>query len=499
MITMARVTNPDPDAPQNPNTKNMRLPGGAKRYRDTFIDARSAPSVDPNNPYANNKYKIQKTTAIWEKIRPCRKDMYNHSFAKYHLSGAVDEKSNFITTDYILGMNDINHTLDPATGKWDAPECFCFTITDLLCNPLDLESYFYMHATNGGVITAYNTFHSGGDRVTGSWKNLSYVHAAGVKSPFHFERKTAMVNWLMSMDRRNKLPMIPGFNVHGPTGSHYLDNPNRWKIQRAEGGTYVASFCPFGCDSSLCGEGRNKFSISISDEVAVVDYTGPTEGVLYEARWFDEKLFDFYVGETMDSETKSGSVRGYGIHDKVPKMYLGNSLDCHDNTVKYPGRVLCNDDYVCFVDTDPVNKECIISTSSTFEFEDTPFTAGLLFGKLCPEIKVYARSIEHKKEQKGSSMYCVAPKPFNWWECGGLITSYRSAMSGEWYSTPYANNIDFKLTGPETCMDSPVNFFGLVDGIRFVVRNSPIYNVCMGTYIYKVEINDKLYGQEDHL
>lgn len=492
MIIMAKVTNPNPDAPKNPNTKDMRLPGGTKRYRDAFKDALVEPAEDPHNPYANNKYRIQKTQQIWEQMRTCRKDVYNHSFSKYTLRGVQDDKQDFLTTGYMLGLNDISHSLSPTFGTWDAPECFCFTITDLLCNPLNLKSQFFLHTKSGNFLTSYNTFHSGGDRVSGSWKEKSAVQAAGVSSPFHFKRRARWFNWLEGMDRRNKLPMVPGFNVHGPFGTYYLNDINMWKITNASGNGYTAYFCPNGCDSSLCGVAKNKFVIDMNEEIATVEYTGPTAGSGYEAYWFDTKLFDFYVGNTIDEETKSASVAGYGIADELPYMNIGSNIDCIDGTVKYPGRVLKNCDPFVYLGPETPGKDGYGWIKSEFIFEDTPFPVYFAAHGPAAEFKLFTTTIQTYSDECGGSLGCGG----GWWICGGLKILYHRMDLDVWQPSPFLIDVDFFDTGPDPCYEAQQFDIGLVDGIRCLVRNHPMYTSSTNTYVCGLHVNDKYYTPE---
>lgn len=487
---MATIDNPDPDSSGSPSSKKMRLPGGTIRYRDTYGDAKAPASTDPNNPYANNVYKIKMTSQIWEQIRPCRKDVYNHSYAKYHLKGVQDDHSDFLTTGYMLGLNDINHSLNPQTGEWDSPECFCFLPTDVMCNPLPVKSWFELHANNGTFVTSYNDKFEKGEKVSGSWKPNSCLQNFSLKAPHHYTRHSALIDWLDSLDRRNKIPMIPGLNVRGYNGIFDLSACNRWIITSSSGGNMIAYFCPLGCTSSLCANREMRFEIQMTDSIANVKYTGPTGGIAYDVYWFDEYLFTIYAGSTKETITRSGSVSCAKLDNDNPWIYAGSSLDCCEDNTRFPGKVFCVD--ADRIEIGPEYPDCAggHSVTSWFDISDNPID--IEPKKRNPEFMFYTQDVTSSGSKCNAGLYCDERGFQNWYPCGGLwITFIRSSDGASVIGNGFPD-VDFTTEGPHPCWNPWAGGLNGVDTIKCMVRNSKGWANCTGTGVCRININDAL-------
>lgn len=344
---MAVVYNPDANSP------SLAMHGQSGSYYEQYYyrhipaSAKTKPSPDPTSPHNNNLWKIQTAQKTWENLKQCQKDWYNHSFKKRKLVTADPKQAHFMQSGYYLGVNVALYTLDPKTGTYFVPDCYCYAIINPDWTPsLPTWAFTYV-AKSENAYTAYFTNGNGNTKLIGAEDPACVQGECSLATHVHMTRYSWGLDDVAPEYR--PIALTNWFPLH--LKSWFEDvamwDEYRWKYVTCkkpganQEDCMIAHFYKKTTLPELCYESDMQFTFKFSDAGLKLSWEGGTTGTKWDIYFGDEKIGEIWSNKDDGSDGGSYSYGGHPFSEKkwkypflryaIPPIEggVGNYIDVH--------------------------------------------------------------------------------------------------------------------------------------------------------------------------
>jgi hypothetical protein len=463
--------------------------GTTQPVRPVHEDARVSPSSDPTNPYEENRWRLSQTVKVWSGLRPCKKEIFNHSFKLYNITGTTGKKSRQLQSGYPLALSVIINSLDPNTGSFLDPLCFCYQLVDPAGQPLKCKAHWFYVEVGDVMNTVYSVDIGQGERFKGSILPGAANWLNKLQGPVVVQRGSAYLNWIEMIGDRDEFCMWIPFAIATIIGTSHLWDCEEWRLVGAStdsdsgSSTLNLIWCPTGCNSSLCSDAYVFVDLTYGDGGVDVSIRHKDGSDHADVLWDGVIFGSFNYGASGVDLVSSFHFPPFKNNESGTKMIYSEDLDPCDYSPRLPGLVQKGDMIV------NESRDCSCEGGGcddywyVFGFDEPIRFDGT---RRNPEIKLVVDGPIYD----GRGFQCFYP-----WGAAWIYVS--DSVDGPWCGVFVNPMVEFVENQQVYCFDHRYLCNGTWRYIAVRLGNGPAAWVhCTKTTLKELYVNDKLYVPE---